>query len=207
MLENKEIAKKLKEIKLRRGLQSVDVAKALSVAKSTYSSWESGERNFDLQLISQLADFFNVPISYFTGESKDVDINTYDPHLVKIPIIGEVKAGYNLLAEQNIIGYSYVSKDEVRGGDYFYLTVSGDSMVGADIRDGDVLLVRIQPAVDEGQIAVVLLENNEVTVKRIFYQGDQVFLQSENPKYPPKLLKFNEIKIQGLVKEIKRKVR
>lgn len=208
MLDKKEIARLLKEIKLKRGLQSKDVAEAMSVAKSTYTSWEKGERNFDLQLISELANYFKVPISYFTGESQDVDVNSYAPNVVKIPIIGEVKAGYDLLAEQNIIGFSYVDKNDLNGGEYFYLNVRGNSMTGADIHEGDSVLVRRQPAVDEGQIAVVLLENNEVTIKRVYYgKGNQVILQSENPSYPPRLYNFDEIKIQGLVKEIKRKVK
>lgn len=206
MLQREEIAKLLKKIRLTRGVQANTLAKDLNVAKSTVSSWEKGDRNFDLQLISKLADYFNVPISYFTGDSQEVSINSYDSNVVKIPIIGEVKAGYDLLAEQNIIGYSYVAKSDLNGGDFFYLKVIGDSMTGAGIYEGDQLLVRQQPAVDEGQIAVVLLDNSEVTVKRLFYKGEQVILQSENPSYPPRLVNFNEIKIQGLVKEIKRKV-
>lgn len=203
MLNNKETAQRLKEIRIKRGLQSKDAAEGLSVARSTYSEWEKGDKKtFDLELISRMANFFNVPISYFTGESKDVDINSYDSEVVKIPIIGEVKAGYDLLAEQNITGYSYVAKAMLNGGEYFYLKVYGDSMTGADIAQGDLLLVRRQPAVDEGQIAVVLLDNSEVTVKRIYYQGEQVILQSENPKYPPRLVNYKDIKVHGLVKQI-----
>jgi repressor LexA len=206
MLENKDIAKLLRKIREERGVQAQQLAKDFNVSKSTVTTWENGERNFDLQLIFKLSKYFNVPISYFTGESKDIDINSYDPNVVRVPIIGEVKAGYNLLAEQNIIGYSLVSKNDLNGADYFYLNVSGDSMTGADIHEGDLVLVRVQPAVDDGQIAVVLIDN-EATIKRVFYKGDQVILQSENPKYPPRLVNFEDIKIQGLVKEIKRKVK
>jgi repressor LexA len=98
-------------------------------------------------------------------------------------------------------------KAMLNGGEYFYLKVTGDSMIDASISDGDLVLVRRQPAVDEGQIAVVLLENNEITIKRIHYErNEQVILKSENTNYPPKLFKFNEIKIQGLVKQIIKKV-
>jgi repressor LexA len=207
MLDNKEIAKLLRKIREKRGIQAQQLARDLNVSKSTVTTWENGERNFDLQLIFKLSNYFHVPISYFTGESGDVDVNSYDPNVVKIPIIGEVKAGYDLLAEQNIVGYSFVAKTDLNGGDYFYLKVLGDSMTGAGINEGDLLLVRRQPAVDEGQIAVILLDNTEVTVKRVYYKGDQVILQSENPSYPPRLAKFEDIKIQGLVKEIKRKVK
>lgn len=208
MFSSKEIGDKLRDIRLKRGLESKDAAEGLSVARSTYSEWEKGKKkSWDFELLSKLANFFSVPMSYFTGDSKDVDVNSYDSEVVKIPIIGEVKAGYSLLAEQNIIGYTFVPRGELNGGEYFYLKVTGDSMTGADINEGDQLLVRSQPAVDDGQIAVILLDNNEVTIKRIFYKGDQVILQAENPKYPPKLVNFNEIRIQGLVKEIKRKVK
>lgn len=207
MLENKEIARLLKKLREKKGIQAQQLARDFNVSKSTVTTWENGERNFDLQLVFKLANYFHVPISYFTGESEDVDVNSYDPNVVKIPIIGEVKAGYDLLAEQNIVGYSFVAKTDLNGGDYFYLKVIGDSMTGAGINEGDLLLVRRQPAVDEGQIAVVLLDNSEVTVKRVYYQANQVILQSENPSYPPRLVKFEDIKIQGLVKEIKRKVK
>jgi repressor LexA len=207
MIQNREIARLLKELLDRRGLQAQQLAKDFNVAKSTVSSWLSGERNFDLQLVSQLADYLKVPISYFTGESADVQINSYDSQVVRLPVIGEVKAGYDLLAEQNIIGYEFVPKSMLNGGEYFYLRVIGDSMTDASISDGDTVLVRRQPAVDEGQIAVILLDNNEVTVKRVHYEKNEfVILQSENSNYPPRLYKFNDIKIQGLVKQIIKKV-
>lgn len=206
MLDKKEIAIRLKDLRLKRGLEAQKVARDLSVAKSTYSSWEKGIRNFDLQLVSQLADYLGVPISYFTGDTNGININSYDNEVVKIPIIGEVKAGYDLLAEQNIIGYSFAPKSSLNGGEYFYLTVKGDSMAGAKIDEGDQLLVRRQPAVDEGQIAVILLENNEVTVKRVYYKGDQVILHSENTNCPPRLYMYDDVRILGLVKQITKKV-
>jgi repressor LexA len=207
LIQNKEIAMLLKEILDRRGVQAQQLAKDFNVAKSTVSSWISGDRNFDLQLISQLADYFKVPISYFTGESKEIEVNSFDNQVVKIPVIGEVKAGYDLLADQNIIGYEFIPQSMLNGGEYFYLKVTGDSMIDASISDGDLVLVRRQPAVDNGQIAVIMLDNNEITIKRVHYEKNEfVILHSENTNYPPRLYKFNEIKIQGLVKQIIKKV-
>ena len=204
-MDKKEVGKRLKEIRNKRGQGIEDVAKKLNVSKSTISMWENGHRIPDVFTLMEYSTIYGVDINSFLGsELKSDNINTSyaNSDIIKIPIIGEVKAGYDLLAEQNIVGYSYVAKATLNGGDYFYLKVQGDSMTGADISEGDLLLVRRQPAVDEGQIAVVLLENNEATVKRLYYKGEQVILHSENPKYPPKLVDYKEIKVLGLVKQI-----
>jgi repressor LexA len=208
-MDKKGIGKKIRELRESRNMFADDLANILKVSKSTIYMWEGGNRTPDIFQLMAIADFFNVDLDTLTGREMKSDLQYVfsDKDTVRVPIIGEVKAGYDLLADQNIIGYDYVPKSMLNGGEYFYLKVSGDSMTDASISDGDLVLVRRQPAVDEGQIAVVLLENNEVTIKRIHFQKDElVILRSENANCPPRLYKFNEIKIQGLVKQIIKKV-
>lgn len=208
-MDKKDIGRRLRELREKNSLYADDLANILKVSKSTIYMWEGGNRTPDIFQLMAIADYFNVDLDTLTGREMKSDLQYVhsEYETVKVPIIGEVKAGYDLLADQNIMGYEYIPKSMLNGGEYFYLKVSGDSMIDADIRDGDLVLVRRQPAVDDGQIAVVLLENNEITIKRVHFQkGELVILHSENSNYPPRLVKFSEIKIQGLVKQIIKKV-
>lgn len=209
-MNKKEVGKRLKDARDNRKLNIEDVANRINVSKSTISMWENGHRTPDVFTLMQLADLYSVDLNFLAGREMkgEIDFNYINADMVKVPIIGEVKAGYDLLAEQNIIGYSYVSKGEIQGGEYFWLKVHGNSMEGAGINEGDLVLVRRQPAVDEGQIAVLLIDKTEATIKRIFYsKGDQVILQSENSTCPPRIYNFEEVKVLGLVKEVKKKVK
>lgn len=103
---------------------------------------------------------------------------------VDLPVVGRVAAGIPLLADENIEDYFPVSKNLVRTTGMFLLRVNGDSMKNAAILDGDLLLVRPQPFVDQGTIAVVLIDN-EATVKRFYKYNDRIELHPENPNYEP----------------------
>ncbi|MFS0776218.1 S24 family peptidase [Neobacillus sp. 3P2-tot-E-2] len=208
-MDKKGIGKKIRELRENRNMFAEDLAGILKVSKSTIYMWEGGNRTPDIFQLMAIADFFNVDLDTLTGREMKSDLQYMfpDSETMRVPIIGEVKAGYDLLADQNIIGYEFVPKSMLKGGEYFYLKVTGDSMKDANISEGDLVLVRRQPAVDEGQVAVVLLDNNEITIKRVHYEkNEQVILHSDNTNYPPRLFKFNEIKIQGLVKQIIKKV-
>src|SRR5690606_3100261 len=123
---------------------------------------------------------------------------------VYLPVLGRIKAGYNLIAEQNIIGYSPVPKNEVKDGEYFFLEVTGDSMIEEGIREGSRVLVRKQNYVENGKIAVVLVNGDEATLKRVYYQNDgkNVILQAANPRIPPVVLPADEARIQGKVVKV-----
>ncbi|RAV18852.1 helix-turn-helix domain-containing protein [Paenibacillus contaminans] len=122
--------------------------------------------------------------------------------LVPIPIYGEIRAGYDSLANEMIIGYEYMSKDAVKDGEYFYLIVKGDSMVEEGIREGMRVLVKKQSHVENGKIGVVLVNGDEGTLKRVFYDGNNVILQASNRSIGPKSLPIKEVRIQGQVKKV-----
>lgn len=154
-----EIGRRLKEARNNRKLGIEEVAKRINVSKSTISMWENGHRTPDIFVLMQLSDIYGVDLNHITGREMtgDIDFSYINADMVKIPIIGEVRAGYDLLVQENIVGYTYASKSNLNGGEYFYLKVDGDSMKNAGIEHGDLVLVRRQPAVDEGQIAVVFV--------------------------------------------------
>ena len=104
--------------------------------------------------------------------------------LVAVPIVGRVAAGQPILAVENIVGEVLVEARVASRGRCFALHIEGDSMVGADIHDGDLVVVRQQPIAENGDIVVALLED-EATVKRLYVEEDRVELRPENAKHQP----------------------
>lgn len=101
-----------------------------------------------------------------------------------IPLVGTVAAGLPILAEENIETYLPISADTARTEGMFYLRVTGDSMINAAILEGDLVLVRPQPFVEQGEIAVVRI-GDEATVKRFFRFDNRIELHPENPNFKP----------------------
>lgn len=127
---------------------------------------------------------------------------------IKVPILGTIRAGQAILAIENIEGYELVQESEARNGEYFYLRVTGDSMIGARIYDGDLVFVKKQSDVDHGDIAVVLINGDEATLKRVLKTDNSIILQPENPKYIPmvfsqKDIESNYVQILGKVIHVK----
>jgi repressor LexA len=104
---------------------------------------------------------------------------------VRLPLLGSVKAGLPAIAEQSIEDYVSVPRTIIRNDmDGFLLKVKGDSMIDADIHEGDILICQIQATAKNGDIVVAVI-NNEATVKRFFHEGKRIRLQPENRKYKP----------------------
>lgn len=123
--------------------------------------------------------------------------------LVSVPLVGLVKAGPAMLAEENLQGQISIESSLAGRGPCFALIVSGDSMLNAGMRDGDVVIVRRQPVAESGEIVVALL-GDEATVKRLFVQGDRIELRAENKRYQPILVSGEaEFRILGKVIAIK----
>ena len=125
----------------------------------------------------------------------------------RMPVLGRVAAGLPIFAQENIVGY--VADDFDDGEEYFALRVHGDSMNAAGIADGDLLVVRKQPMVDNGEIAVVLVNGNDATVKRFHQAGEMVTLspQSLNPVHQIQIYNTKEtaVSILGKVVEVRKR--
>ena len=125
------------------------------------------------------------------------------------PILGQVKAGYDLWADQNIEGYIELGQVDAKRGDYF-LRVVGDSMEGCHIFDGDLVFIKQCNEVRSGQIAVVMV-GDEATIKKVYYKNDLMILEAANPKYESKFFTMQEVeelpvKVIGLVKFVRRDI-
>ena len=203
---------RLKELRLERGLRQDDIGKILNVGKSTISQWENNVHMPDLESVSKLASYFNVSIDYLLGHSNNrygldsvfqVIPNAFPVgKIIKLPIIGVIRAGTPILATENLIGWIEVSEETVKDGEYFFLRVMGDSMKDAHIPDGSLVLIRRQDYVDSGAIAVVLVENEEATVKKVKYFNGKIMLIPANPAYEPQIYNPSEVRIIGKVVEI-----
>lgn len=207
-------SERLKELRESKMLSQEILADELGIPRSSIGHYESGENDRlpRRDRLDKIASYFNVSVDYLLGRSdKKIDsLSTREPlvqyntsvniEIVQIPIYGEIKAGYDSIGEQNVIGYEITSRDSVSNGDYFYLIVKGDSMIEDGIIEGCKVLVRRQSTVSNGKVAVVLVNDEEATLKRVFYDGDTVILQAANKRIPPKTYDISDIRIQGQVK-------
>lgn len=121
----------------------------------------------------------------------------------KIPVIGRITAGLPILAVEHHEGYLSVDPYRYKGDDLFALIVHGDSMTGDGIMDGDCVIVRPQPVVDNGEIGVVLI-GDEATIKHVYFDETSITIKPSNPKYEERILTDEEVLIQGKVIGVQR---
>ncbi len=197
--------------KLSKMTQS-ELAHKCGVADITIRQYESGKRQPRLDQLERIAAALGVPAAQLligppTAESKELSSSAapIDPaHFHRIPILGYISAGLPLYAEEHIEGYTYT--DLNGGAEYFALKVKGDSMNGLGINDGYQIIVRRQDEVENGEVAVVLVGDEDATVKRFYATASTVTLmpQSTNPAHQPQLydLKKTSIKVLGKVVKV-----
>ena len=128
--------------------------------------------------------------------------------MVLIPLVGSVNCGTPLFADENIEEYIPTRKSEMLSGEkYFYLKAKGDSMINAGIQDGDLLFIRKQSDVNSGDIAVVTINGDEATLKRVIKKENALVLQPENPSYETKIYvgsEVNNICIKGRLMKVEK---
>lgn len=179
---------RLKELRLKKGLGQKDMSKIFGVALSTYYYWESGTVTPDTKTISKLAEYFDVSIDYLIGKSNTTTIlngfeNILPIEIQTLPLLGDIACGEPMMANED--RDSYINIGAKINAD-FCLRAKGDSMINARISDGDIVFIKQQEEVMNGEIAAVII-NDSVTLKRVFYypENKKLILQAENPKYEP----------------------
>jgi SOS regulatory protein LexA len=122
---------------------------------------------------------------------------------IRVPLLGNIAAGQPIFAAENIIEWEYIADNcGAVEGDVFSLIVKGDSMIGSRIYDGDKVLVRIQSEVADGEIAVVNVDGENATLKRIKHVEGKVLLISDNPTYAPILIQSENARVCGKVIQV-----
>lgn len=187
-------------------ISAYKVSKDTGVATATLTNWKHGKITPKYNTLYKLAVYFQVPVEYFTNTSEQLDdVNSSEfPKFTRLPVIGEIRAGFPTLAQENIIDYEQIPISWLNSGEYFVLKVIGDSMVDARIYPGDKVLVRVQNECENGQIAVVTIDDIEplATLKRVFFNGGKIELVPENRKYPRMVYDANQVTIRGIVKKV-----
>ncbi len=199
--------KNLRSLRQQHHLTQSQMADALGVSPSRIGMYEQGRRDPDLDMLQKIAKFFSVSTDSLLGISPSLTAAGYVqmPYaMTQIPVLGRVSAGLPLYAEQQIDGYiqTDLTKD---GEEYFALRVKGDSMSAARIQEGDLVIVRRQPEVENGEIAVVMVAGESATIKRYHREPDTPIVtltpQSYNPVHKPQIydLRKTDISILGRV--------
>lgn len=208
----KEIGDRLKRARETRNLKQNRVALSLGIHNSTLAKYESGDREPDNETLNKLANMYEVsPNWILTGKNELITeyplpygAIPYEPaKMVRLPILGTIRAGEPIDMIRNIEGYEFVEPELLRGRQGFVLRVKGDSMSGDRILDGDLVVVICQEEAHQTDIAVVAINGQEATLKRVKCQGDMCMLIPSNPAYEPLLVPSNEVHIIGIVEEVK----
>lgn len=189
------LASNLKDLADKKRVTQADIIRDLGLSESTVRSWFNGEKYPRIQKLQLLAEYFNVPRSRLTEKrAENLSIAT----LKRIPVLGEIACGDPITADENIIDYRDEIAEQLPTGDLFYLKAKGESM-SPTITNGSYVLIKVQPNVENGEIAAVLVNGDtEATLKRVKHQGDIVMLVADNPDYMPYVItKDNPARIIG----------
>lgn len=194
----------LKRIMSKQNKNQIDVIKDLGIKQSTFSDWYLGKRIPRMNVIFQLAEYFNVEVQDLLEEPK---LNFRN----RIPIFSKIPAGIPIELIEDVIDYEELDSKMFTGDkEYFGVKVSGDSMY-PEYRDGDVLIVQKISDCESGQDCIVMINGNDGTFKRVKKTEEGIILQPLNPNYEIKFYSNKEIeelpiKIIGVVKEIRRTI-
>lgn len=197
----------IRELRQRKGLSQEELGKLVGVKRAAINKYETGlVVNLRRDMIQKLANALNTTPTVIMGW-EDEDGNALNlpsnieemPPMSKVPLVGQIACGTPILAEENITDYidlpAHIRAD-------YALTCKGESMIGAGIQDGDVVYIRQQPEVENGQIAAVIVnDDSEATLKRFYRIGDTVTLTPANPTVEPLVFvgdDINKIRIVGL---------
>lgn len=203
---------RLKELRKANHLTQRDVAEILDVTPSAVSLWESGRNNMDWKAASILAKRFDSTPEYILGETNVIDhTNTPKPESgFRIPILGAIRAGIPITAIEDIDDWEEIPISMAKTGEYVALRVKGDSME-PQIKEGDIAIIRRQEVVENGDIAVVLVNGEEATIKKVKFSSDGIMLIGFNTAvYEPHFYGKKEIaelpiRIYGRLVEVRRK--
>lgn len=197
---------KLKEARLASGLTQQEVADRLGVNNTTYCGYETGKRQPDVAKIKKLAAILRTSGDALL-ETATAQPATAGAALISFPVIASVKAGYEGQAMEEYTGsLESIPAEDLRGRspeDFMVLRVNGNSMYPL-LLDGDRILVERTTSVDSGSLAVVLINGDEATVKRVRYKYGEDWLEllPQNPEFPPKRIEgpdLEECRVLGKV--------
>ncbi len=179
-LGNKDImAKNIQRLMDLHGKDRNQICKDLNIRYTTLTDWIKGNAYPRIDKIEMLANYFNVKKSELVEDLSTQKIINATPDWIPIPIVGQVVAGEPILAEENIIDYIDINPKLAQSGEFFALKVQGNSMEPV-IKENDIVIIRKQSAVENGEIAVVLINGDEATLKTVKKSNNGITLIAYN---------------------------
>ena len=184
-----KIGENIRDLRRKSGMNQMELAQLLGYTdRSSIAKIETGKVDISQTKLCQLAEIFGVTVEQLLGVARE--------GAARVPILGTIACGAPILALEHIESYS-----DLPGGFHAdsALICKGDSMAGARIFDGDIVYIRAQEQVENGQIAAVLIDG-EATLKRVRHFGDRISLEPENPMYRPLIFwgeEMNQVQILG----------
>jgi len=191
----------LKTLRVRNDMTQKQLADVLGVSESTVGMYERGHREPAFETLEAIADYFNVDMDYLTGRTDVERKYTFSPSsslpgsitpmpkMKSVPLLGTIACGEPILAAENIEGDVAMPEHVIAD---FALRCKGDSMIEARIFDGDIVYIRQQPSVENGEIAAVLI-GEEATLKRVYVYPEKLVLSPANHNYEPFIYVGEEI--------------
>lgn len=203
----KSIGERIKEARKSAGLTQLELAKKTELSRSYIGDIEKDRYNPSVSTLQLIATATNTPLEDLLPSTKTVSPTGRG---VRIPVLGRVVAGIPIEAVEEILDYEEITPELAATGEFFALQVKGDSMLPT-LKDGDVVIVRKQSTVDSGDIAIVLVNGNDATVKEIKESPAGITLIGHNAAiYTPQFYSNEDIKnlpvqVLGKVIEMRRK--
>ena len=202
---------RLRELRKKLGFTQEELGRLLGVQKAAVCKYENGRCSIPQEILLKLCDILSVSADYLLcrsdeefsltllqgGASNIPVVNT-----TSVPVVGRVHAGLPILADENITEYVAVPENTLTSGEYFFMDVEGDCMIGEHILPGSRILVRKQSRVENGQIAVVRLED-EVLLRRVKWMQQHLILIPSNPQYEPLVVVGGDVEIIGRAVEVR----
>lgn len=186
---------RLKTLRIQRKMTQSELAKKIYISQPAYSKYEVGTASPNPETLSKIADALDVSVDYLLGS----DSQPARPGYIRVPVLGRVSAGIPIDAIEEVIDWEDISAEAAGDGEYFGLQIKGHSME-PKISDGDVVIVRRQPDVDSGDIAVLLVNGDDATVKKVKKSPQGVTLIPSNPAYEP--MYYTNAEIESLPVQI-----
>lgn len=193
------ISETIKQIRKTHYLNQTEFANRIGVTQGAVSQWENGLTRPNLDQLRAISAAFNMSVDDIVAQLNDEPRRELDVINIRrgaVPILGTIACGQRITPDTTPEGYADLP-DGIRAD--FVLRCKGDSMEPT-LKDGDIVLIREQPEVENGQIAAVNV-NGETTLKRVYFRGDGLHLIADNPGYQPIFIPAyseEEIIIHGL---------
>lgn len=172
-----DVGKRIERYRKKLGWSAEELGNRIGVQKMAVRRYEKGLIELKHTKLVQIAEAFGIDVSFLYGDEFHIEV-------VNLPLYGQISCGEGAVIYEEPESYIGAPSEWVPNGLYFYLTAKGDSMTGAQIQEGDLLLIKQQQEVENGEIAAVVIDDHCV-LKRVYRSNNKFTLVSENPNYPP----------------------